>query len=74
MKGGGGGRRVVVILQGGIGNQLFQFCAGETIRKRTGCEVDFDCELGFRGDACGRRFELAHLIPGERRASPAAAM
>ncbi len=73
MNGGGGGRRVVVILQGGIGNQLFQLCAGETIRKRTGCDVAFDCELGFRNDASGRRFELASLIPAERRARPAAA-
>jgi hypothetical protein len=66
-------RRVILILQGGIGNQLFQLCAGETIRKRTGYDVVYDCELGFRNDPSGRQFELAHLIPPERRASPAPA-
>jgi hypothetical protein len=29
-------RRVIVVLRGGLGNQLFQWCAGEMIRHRTG--------------------------------------
>lgn len=66
-------RRVILILQGGIGNQLFQLCAGETIRKRTGYDVVYDCNIGFRSDPSGRQFELAHLIPPERQANPAPA-
>jgi hypothetical protein len=65
-------RGVIVVLQGGIGNQLFQLCAGEAIRKRTGYSVFYDCELGFRHDSFGRRFELAHLVPPERRTAPPA--
>jgi hypothetical protein len=65
------GRHVVVILQGGLGNQLFQLCAGEAIRRRTGYPVFYDCEIGFRNDLCGRQFELAQVIPAEHRASKA---
>lgn len=61
-------RRVVVVLQGGLGNQLFQWCGGETIRKITGYPVLYDCELTFRRDIWGRHFELGRLIPAERRA------
>jgi hypothetical protein len=64
------GRRVILVLHGGLGNQLFQFCAGEAIHKRTRCPVFYDCELAFRHDFFGRRFELAHLIPPEQRAPP----
>jgi hypothetical protein len=65
------GKRVIVVLQGGIGNQLFQLCAGEAILKKTGRPVFYDCELGFRGDSFGRQFELEHLVPaGRRTASP----
>ena len=64
------GRHVVVVLQGGIGNQLFQLCAGAAIQKRTGYPVFYDCDLGFRNDPSGRQFELAHLIPSEQRADP----
>jgi hypothetical protein len=63
------GRRVVLVLQGGIGNQLFQLCAGETIRKKTGYEVFYDCDIGFRNDPSRRQFELAHVIPPQQRTS-----
>ncbi len=62
------GRYAVVVLQGGLGNQLFQFCAGETIHYRTGYPVLYDCDLTFQADPFGRQFELARLIPPERRA------
>lgn len=64
------GRRVILVLQGGLGNQLFQLCAGELIRKKTGYAVSYDCDLGFRHDSFGQRFELAHLIPLEHRSAP----
>lgn len=64
-------RRIVVVLQGGLGNQLFQLCAGETIRTRTGYPVFYDCHIGFRGDPSARQFELAQLIPPERRLAEA---
>jgi len=62
------GRRVIVVLQGGLGNQLFQFCAGETIERDTGCPVLYDPDSGFREDPHGRHFELERLIPVERLA------
>ena len=62
------GRRVIVVLQGGLGNQLFQFCAGEAIARDTGCPVLYDAGSGFPEDPHGRRFELQRLIPIERLA------
>jgi hypothetical protein len=62
-------RRVIVVLQGGLGNQLFQLCAGETIRIRTGHSVCYECELMFRNEPYGRQFELQNMIPPEQRAS-----
>jgi hypothetical protein len=56
------------MLMGGLGNQLFQYCAGETIRLRTKRNVLYDCDRGFRDDPFGRRFELARLVPPERQA------
>lgn len=64
------GRHVILVLQGGIGNQLFQLCAGEAIRKRTGYPVSYDCDVGFRNDSFGRQFELGYLIPPALRAIP----
>lgn len=60
-------RHAIVVLQGGLGNQLFQFCAGETIARRSGYPVFYDCDMSFRADPFGRRFELPHLIPPARR-------
>jgi hypothetical protein len=63
------GRRAIVLLQGGWGNQLFQLCAGETIRQRTGHPVYYDCDLMFRNEPYRRQFELENMVPPEQRIS-----
>ena len=35
-------RAVTVVLQGGLGNQMFQYAAGRALAKRTGAELLVD--------------------------------
>ena len=63
-------KQVIITLQGGLGNQLFQYSAGQTIQRLTNLPVLYDCDFAFRSDPYGRKFELAPLIPLPQRAQP----
>lgn len=52
---------LVVRLQGGLGNQLFEYCSANSIARRSGAPVYFDIESGFTDDRFGRVFELPAL-------------
>jgi hypothetical protein len=53
--------RLIIGLQGGLGNQLFQYAAGRSIAEELGVHLVLDPFSGFQQDPYGRRFELAEF-------------
>ncbi len=55
-------QRVIVEVQGGIGNQMFQYAAARALSLEFGAELVIENKLGFMLDRqYGRRFELDRL-------------
>jgi len=59
---------IIMRLQGGLGNQLFQYAAGSSVAARLGCELMFDVSLLEQTPAMAtpRQFELASLVSESR--------
>jgi hypothetical protein len=54
-------RTVIVRLQGGVGNQLFQYAAAYAIAKERHAELILDSTTGFTSDVFRRSFRLSHF-------------
>jgi hypothetical protein len=64
-------RRVIVFLNGGLGNQMFQYAAGRALALRNGVDLVLDTWSGFIRDFQYRRhYELDALPIQARAASP----
>jgi hypothetical protein len=54
-------RKVIVRLQGGVGNQLFQYAAAYAAAKQYDAELILDANTGFKLDPYHRSFRLSHF-------------
>ncbi len=53
--------RLTLKLIGGLGNQLFAYATAKALARRNDARLVLDAHSGYRRDAFGRRFELAHF-------------
>jgi hypothetical protein len=62
---------IVVRLYGGLGNQMFQYCAGRRLAKLTSSELVLDTVSGFKRDSkYSRKYALGNFNIQEREALP----
>jgi hypothetical protein len=63
--------KIVVRLYGGLGNQIFQYCAGRRLAIITSSELVLDVESGFKRDSkYSRKYALGNLNIQGREALP----
>lgn len=61
--------RVISIAKGGVGNQLFIYCAGRSLAANLGFDHHIESEIGFIGDTYGRNF-LLNKFPIQSKVLP----
>ena len=54
--------RVIVRLQGGLGNQLFQYAAAQRLAVKNGVPLKLDATSGFQRDYYQRSYSLRHFF------------